>query len=42
MLMVGAPRSPALVPLNGLAADIFYIDGGRSRIFISTRLGARH
>jgi hypothetical protein len=35
-LMVGAPGSLAPTPPRGSAVDIFYVDGGRYRIFVST------
>jgi hypothetical protein len=39
--MVGASGSPALAPPRGPAVDDFHVDGGRSRIFVSTSQGAR-
>jgi hypothetical protein len=39
-LIVGAPGSPTPPP-KGLAVDIFSIDGGRSRISVSTSQGSR-
>jgi hypothetical protein len=35
-LMVGAPESPALAPHRGPTVDIFDVDGGCSRISVST------
>jgi hypothetical protein len=35
--IVGAPGSLALKPHSGSAVDAFYVDGGCSRISISTR-----
>jgi hypothetical protein len=40
-LMVGAPGSLALAPPRGAHRRRFYVDGGRSRISISTTQGAR-
>jgi hypothetical protein len=40
--MVGTKRSPAPAPPRGATVDIFYIDGGRSQISVSTRQGAYH
>jgi hypothetical protein len=37
--MVGTLGSLALAP-RGLIVDAFYVDGGRSRISVSTRQGA--
>jgi hypothetical protein len=38
--MVDAPGSIALSPLKEPVIDIFYVDGGCSRISVSTRQGA--
>jgi hypothetical protein len=38
--MVGAPGSPAPAPLIGSAVDVFYVDGGRFWISVSTHQGA--
>jgi hypothetical protein len=40
-LMVGAPGSPPPAPPRGPIVNVFYIEGGRSRISISTHHGAR-
>jgi hypothetical protein len=40
--MVGTLESLALAPPRGPAVDVFYVDGGCSRISISTHQGARH
>jgi hypothetical protein len=40
--MVGAPESLAPAPHRGPTVDVFYVDGVRSRISVSTRQGARH
>jgi hypothetical protein len=39
-LMAGAPKSPAPAPPRESAVDVCYVDGGRSRISISTSQGA--
>jgi hypothetical protein len=39
-LNVGAPGSTTLAPPRGPAIDIFYIDGGRSRISVNASQGA--
>jgi hypothetical protein len=41
MLMVDTPGSPS-APARGAVVDVFNVDGGRSRISISTRQGACH
>jgi hypothetical protein len=41
MLMVGVPGSPS-APARGPIVDIFYVDGGHSRISISIHQGAHH
>jgi hypothetical protein len=40
VLMVDAPRSPALAPVRGSTVNVFYIGGERSRISVSTHQGA--
>jgi hypothetical protein len=40
VLMVGAPGSTALAPPSGTVVDVCYVDGGCSRIFVSTSQGA--
>jgi hypothetical protein len=40
MLMVGAPGSPPAP--RGSVIDVFDVDGGRSRISVSTLQGAHH
>jgi hypothetical protein len=40
--MVDALGSPAPAPPRGPAIDIFYVDGGRSQISVSTRQGAHY
>jgi hypothetical protein len=41
-LMVDALGSPAPAPLRGPIIDVFYVDGERSRISISTLQGVSH
>jgi hypothetical protein len=40
--MVGAPGSPAPAPPRGPTVDVFYVDGGHSRISVSSRQEAYH